>query len=95
MLVNEDIFLQLYSDIRSGKSVEDICKNYGGSNIYIPSFKSMGRNEEIQAEYKKRIEEGADNVKTIRALATEYSLSYAHIYKIVTTPKPPIQPTLF
>ncbi|MDR1975576.1 MAG: hypothetical protein LBQ18_01140 [Campylobacteraceae bacterium] len=95
MIANEEIFLQMFNDIRSGMSIEGVCKNYGGSNIYIPSFKTMGRNEEIRTEYKKRLSEGADTVRTIRLLTREYNLSYAHIFKIVNTPKTPTEPTLF
>jgi Mor family transcriptional regulator len=92
-VTTEELFLELYNSIRGGATIEDVCKNFGGSNIYIPSFKSLGRNDELIAEYDKRIKEGQDKSNILRELAIEYNLSLAHTYKIIKASKE--QPSLF
>ncbi|MFV0481285.1 MAG: Mor transcription activator family protein [Campylobacteraceae bacterium] len=93
MIDTKDIFLQFYETIKNGASVEDVCREYGGGSVYIPSFKSMGRNDEIREEYRKLITENKKSrAAIIRDLANTYNLSTNHIYTIINTN---IQPSLF
>ncbi|MDR2342771.1 MAG: DNA-binding protein [Campylobacteraceae bacterium] len=89
---NAELFMQLYERIRMGASIDEICKDFGGGNMYIPSFKSMGRDKEIIKEYEKRIRGGKTKNKVVREIAGEYNLSIAHTYRIVNAKT---QPALF
>ncbi|MDR0468105.1 MAG: hypothetical protein LBG67_04565 [Campylobacteraceae bacterium] len=94
MIDNEDIFTQLYEDIRNGMSINDVRKNYGGGSIYIQILKSTTRNEEIKERYSAQIKVGKKRNKVIKALAREYNLSETTIYGIINS-ETSIQPSLF
>ena len=66
-------FEALYRDIRDGKDVLDICKLYGGLQIYIP-LESRYIKKKIQEEFT-----GANH----RELAKKYGLSLRHVYRIL------------
>ncbi|MDR0580262.1 MAG: hypothetical protein LBG21_06635 [Campylobacteraceae bacterium] len=65
---NEDLFIQFYECMRKDATINEVYKNFGGGNIYIPSFKSLGRNAEIVAEYDKRIQDGQDKTEQQESL---------------------------
>jgi hypothetical protein len=54
--------------MRKDATINEVYKNFGGGNIYIPSFKSLGRNAEIVAEYDKRIQDGQDKTEQQESL---------------------------
>jgi len=58
--------------------MEAFIKEYGGSNIYIPSYKTTLRNENIITEYKKRLGE----FRLVQKLAKTYDLTERQIYDI-------------
>ncbi len=68
-----ELFEVLYEDIRSGKSIEEICNMYGGLQIYIPSARRFVRNK-IRQEFT-----GSNHVE----LARKYKMSVRQIYKIL------------
>ena len=83
MISNLDIFMQLYDLIKQSKSPSDVVKEFGGSNVYVPSYKSTYRNEDILKEDREAIDAG----KTIRKLATKHNLSYNSICNIIKESK--------
>ena len=87
MISNLDIFMQLYDLIKQSKSPSDVVKEFGGSNVYVPSYKSTYRNEDILKEYREAIDAGKDPNKTIRELAAKHNLSYNSICNIIKESK--------
>ena len=45
---NEDLFAYLYAKIKESTDIKDILKEFGGGLIYIPSYKSTKRDEDIR-----------------------------------------------
>ena len=68
-----NLFERLYEDIKKGKSKKEICREYGGLQIYIPTEKRFLR-EKIKQEFN-----GANH----RELARKYSLSLRHVYNLL------------
>jgi len=66
---------ELVQLIQSGANLEEICRNFGGTNLYIPSWKTTCRNEIIQKE-------NSTGVST-RKLAIKYSLTEKRVYDII------------
>ena len=80
LVTNYDLFQDLYNYIKSGASEKEVVKNYGGSSLYIPSYKNIHRNDEICEDY---IELKKNNQRLIaRTLAKKYELSEAQILLI-------------
>jgi len=77
---NYELFENFYDSIRDGASKKEVMKNYGGSNLYVPSFKTAYRNDEIRDKYTELTNQGATRV--IRTLSKEYELSEAQVYAI-------------
>jgi Mor family transcriptional regulator len=71
---NYDIFKEFYNTCRK-KSFTEVLKEYGGSEIYIPSYKNTHRNRDIYKRYK----EG----ESIRDIAREFDLSIARVRAII------------
>ena len=67
------LFEELYKDIRKGKSIIEICKDYGGLQIYIP-LQSRYIKEKIKREFN-----GRNHIQ----LAKKYGLSMRQIYRIL------------
>lgn len=77
---NYELFEELFTQIQEGAKIEDVLKEHGGSSIYIPSFKTIFRDDEIRKKYLELQE-----LKTKRIahyLAKEYELSVPQIYSI-------------
>jgi len=72
---NYELFEAFYEEVKNSKNIVEVIKAYGGGTIYVPSFKTTHRNEEI----RRRFEEGAD----IPTLQREYGLSRNQIYAIL------------
>lgn len=89
-VTNFDLFEELFNMIKKETTtINDVVKEFGGSNYYIPSWKSIARNDEIIKEYK----ESRGKVKNItKTLARKYELSEAQIYAITKDVR---EPTLF
>ncbi len=73
--------IQILYDIVGMENFLEISKMYGGTNIYIPTYKSVirnNRNREIIRKY---------NGKNINILANEYGISSTQIKKIINIDK--------
>jgi len=79
LITNLDIIEQMIEFIKIPENdMEAFIKEYGGSNIYIPSYKTTLRNENIITEYKKRLGE----FRLVQKLAKTYDLTERQIYDI-------------
>ena len=47
MINSFDIFAEFYNRVKESESMADIIKEYGGANIYVPSYKGTFRNYDI------------------------------------------------
>ena len=77
-LSNLDLFEELFNYIQNGNTLEDTLKEFGGTNYYIPSYKTTSRNDEIIKEYKEHF--GKTGLTKI--LSKKYSLSERQILTI-------------
>ncbi|OHE14120.1 Mor transcription activator family protein [Sulfurimonas sp. RIFOXYD2_FULL_34_21] len=92
MVTTVELFEQFFQKIKECDSITDIYKEFGGSSIYVPSYKSVCRNKEILNEYEALIKEGAQGSGIIRRLASKYDLSVSQIYAITKDIR---EPSLF
>lgn len=83
MVKNLDIFLDLFNKIKEGATQEEICKNFGGSSIYIPSYKKTKRDSDIRKQYQSLMERKISKKQTMLQLQRQYNLSEQHLYKII------------
>jgi Mor family transcriptional regulator len=80
LVTNYDLFQDFFNLIKSGASEKKVLEEYGGSSLYIPSYKSIHRNDEIKKEYIKLKK---DKCKLVaRTLAKQHNLSEAQILNI-------------
>lgn len=80
-LTNYDLFEELFDYIKDEEvTLEDALKEFGGSNYYIPSYKTTGRNDEINEKYLQMQRDGKSRIAKL--LSNEYDLSEAQIYAI-------------
>lgn len=77
---NYDLFEDFYNFVADGASIKEAVKEYGGSSMYIPSFKTAFRDDEIRDKYTELQEQGATRI--VRTLSREYELSEVQIYAI-------------
>jgi len=75
---NLDLFEALFEFIQDGNSFEDTLKEYGGGTYYIPSYKTVCRNDDIIQEYKEHYGEFG----LTKRLAKKYDLTDRQIQKI-------------
>ncbi|WOE69112.1 Mor transcription activator family protein [Hydrogenimonas thermophila] len=74
-----ELFERFYEFVKESAGIEDVIREFGGSSIYIPSFKNTHRNEKIL----KMAEAGAD----IREIMREFSLSEGRVRAILREAK--------
>jgi len=67
------LFEALYRDIKEGKSIREICRLYGGLQIYIPSEKKFLK-EKLKQEF---------NGGNYQELARKYRLSVRQVYRLL------------
>lgn len=85
---NYDIFIEFIELVKQPDTdIAVVLKEYGGSNIYVPSFKSICRNDEILEKYKADM-----STANLKSLAKEYDLSVPQIYLITKEIR---EPSLF
>ncbi|MBE3606103.1 DNA-binding protein [Campylobacter sp. RM13119] len=92
MLSNYELFVEFYSRIKESEDISEIIKEYGGANIYVPSYKTTFRNDDIANEYDTLVKNGKSVSIAIRELATKHNLSYNSIQTIIKEAK---EPSLF
>lgn len=80
MISNYEIFQETYKFIKDSESEKEVLKEFGGSSIYIPSFKSIYRNEEIREKYTHMRNEGKTGI--VKKLAYEYNLTESQIFRL-------------
>ncbi|EAM0806028.1 DNA-binding protein, partial [Campylobacter coli] len=51
MLSNNDYF-EYFIDFVKNNDKREILKEFGGANIYIPSYKTLLRDEELKEDFK-------------------------------------------
>lgn len=85
---NFDIFFNLYEESK-GATLKEVLQDFGGANLYIPSYKSIQRDEDIWKDYKDLKENGATQKYIMLSLQQKYSLSEQHLYKILKTKREP------
>ncbi|MEG0051401.1 MAG: Mor transcription activator family protein [Terrisporobacter sp.] len=78
-IIKEDVPYQLHQllDIIGNDKFLEICKMYGGTNVYIPMYKNIiigGRNRELIRDY---------NGKNIDMLRARCGISRGHMRKIL------------
>lgn len=93
MLSNQDIFLEFYNCVKNSHDVKEVIKEYGGANIYIPSYKNTHRDDDLLNKYKALRLNGYSKAQAVRELVRDFSLSQVRIYEILATKSE--QPSLF
>ncbi|MDY0320406.1 MAG: Mor transcription activator family protein [Arcobacteraceae bacterium] len=76
-LTNLDLFEELFSFIKQN-DLNATIKEYGGSNFYIPSYKTTLRNDEIIRYYRANY----GQIGLVKRLAKQYDLTERQIYDI-------------
>ena len=92
MINSFDIFAEFYNRVKESESMADIIKEYGGANIYVPSYKGTFRNYDILKEYEEGIKLGKPRPVVIREIAAKHNLSYNSVCAITKELR---EPSLF
>ncbi|MBW1455398.1 DNA-binding protein, partial [Campylobacter jejuni] len=58
----------------------EILKEFGGANIYIPSYKTLLRDEELKQDFKTLIKQGISTKNASVECAKKYDLSLNAVY---------------
>ena len=80
-LINLEVFEAFVEFVKNAEDNKAILKEYGGAQLYIPSYKSISRDDDVVADYKA----GA----TIAELRRKYNLSNNRIYEITREHREP------
>lgn len=56
-----------------------MCRHYGGTSIYIPTYESISRD----FKYKMMLEELSKNNLSIKKLSAKYGISERTIYRLI------------
>jgi hypothetical protein len=75
-----DLVEEFVKFIKSGASLDEVTKEYGGCAIYIPSYKTVYRNDEIRAKYITMRDSKSKHIAL--HLAREYDVTTRRIYTI-------------
>ena len=70
-----EIFEEFFRRVKAAEDIEEVIREYGGSSIYVPSYKNTHRNERI---YKMWLD-GVD----IRTICREFELSESRVRGII------------
>lgn len=92
---NNDLFFDFYNKVKDSKDVNEIIKEFGGGNIYIPSYKTTFRNDDMLNEYNELLALGKSQSVAIRELSINHNLSQSMVQKIIRETKEAKEPTLF
>ncbi|EPB4327451.1 Mor transcription activator family protein [Campylobacter jejuni] len=72
-----------------------MLKEFGGANIYIPSYKTLLRDEELQEDFKTLIKQGLTTKNASLECAKKYDLSLNAVYLITKELRENLEPSLF
>ena len=92
MVSNVEICDEMFNRIQSGATKKEILQDFGGANIYVPSYKTILRDDELFEEYKKLREAGLTQKKIMLMLKQKFDLSEQQLYRIIADKS---QPSLF
>lgn len=92
MVSNVEIFDELFERIQRGASRKEILQEFGGSNIYIPSYKTILRDDDIFATYQTLQKSETTQKRIMLTLSQQFNLSEQQLYKIIADKS---QPSLF
>ncbi|EAL6040810.1 DNA-binding protein [Campylobacter jejuni] len=81
MLSNNDYF-EYFIDFVKNNDKREILKEFGGANIYIPSYKTLLRDEELKQDFTTLIKEGLTIKNASVECAKKYDLSLNAVYLI-------------
>jgi Mor family transcriptional regulator len=76
-ITNYDLFEEFFNFARN-HDIKETINEYGGSSFYIPSYKTIFRDEEIIKEFLLRTPE----VGLVKTLARKFALGERQIYAI-------------
>lgn len=94
MLSNNEYF-DYFIDFVKNNDKREILKEFGGGNIYIPSYKTLMRDEELKKDFKTLIKQGLTNKNASMQCAKKYDLSLNAVYLITKELRENLEPSLF
>ena len=94
MLSNND-YLEYFIDLVKNNDKREILKEFGGANIYIPSYKTLLRDEELKEDFKTLIKQGLTTKNASLECAKKYDLSLNAVYLITKELRENLEPSLF
>lgn len=94
MLSNSEYF-DYFIDFVKNNDKREILKEFGGGNIYIPSYKTLMRDEELKQDFKTLIKQGLTTKNASVECAKKYELSLNAVYLITKELRENLEPNLF
>ncbi|WP_257398784.1 Mor transcription activator family protein [Campylobacter lari] len=94
MLSNSEYF-DYFIDFVKNNDKREILKEFGGGNIYIPSYKTLMRDEELKQDFKILIKQGLTTKNASVECAKKYDLSLNAVYLITKELRENLEPSLF
>lgn len=94
MLTNNEYF-DYFIDFVKNNEKREILKEFGGANIYIPSYKTLMRDEELKEDFKTLIKQGLTTKAASNKCAKKYDLSLNAVYLITKELRENLEPSLF
>ena len=94
MLSNLEYF-EYFLDFVKKNEKKQILKEFGGANIYIPSYKSILRDEELKNTFTELVKKGLSSKEAVLRCAKEYGLSVNACYLITKEIRAKLEPSLF
>lgn len=92
MQVTTDELFREFVNFVKENPIDEVYKQYGGSSLYIPSYKSICRDRDIKEDFKALMDEGKKVSTAVRELRRKYDLSDTAIYSITKELR---EPSLF
>lgn len=89
MVSNVEIFDELFDRIQNGASKKEILQDFGGANIYIPSYKTICRDDDIFNAYQSLQNQNKTQKQIMLSLSQEFMLSEQQLYKIISQKRQP------
>lgn len=77
---NLELVEEFVKFVKNSTSFSEVLKEYGGCSVYIPSYKTVYRNDDIRAKYLQMRKDKSKNIAMI--LAKEYDVTTRQIYSI-------------
>ncbi|HJF83057.1 Mor transcription activator family protein [Helicobacter pullorum] len=88
-------YFEYFLEFVKNNDKREILKEFGGANIYIPSYKTLLRDEELKQDFKSLIIQGLTTKKASLECARKYDLSLNAVYMITKSIRVANQPSLF